>query len=626
MTIHPKLTFEPNFADKSEGLNDAGIETFRDNPFPAVARETGQNSRDAKAGAAPVVITYDKITIPTAELPSLAEFRKAAALCLEKAKRKDSYKEKEFFSRAMDMLHRESIDILRISDTNTFGLRGPCEDGTPFYALIKAEGDNVKDDPSAGGGFGIGKNALYAASDLQTVFHSTIYEDRAKQRKFLCQGKTKFRSFDDSDGNKFLKTGYWGDPKGFMPVSDETLVPEWLHRNEVGTTLCAIAMRETDDWQNELIASILQNFFCAIHRKEMIFRIEDIEINDRTLLRHFEDDRISLAAASYGAEDEFAFSRQLYECLRNNDDCLQKVLHVAGAGKFRIHILMREGLSKRVAILRNGMFIADNLAQFGEKFQRFPMYRDFVAIIEPAGSDESIWLKRMENPRHDDLSPERIADPAKRTEARKAGIRLAADVRDVIKSNAKPAAGEETDLEELSEFFALESHGREDEEGPRNPSSFRIRKREAKRQKRQTKEPVSEEAGTEGGSRHGGDGESGGGGFGEGAGTGSGTEGAGNRARKKPMPLLNPRTIVSDRKDMRKRRILFTPERNGKATLKFESSGLSEPADLSLENGEVLQVTCEKGKRQKIDVVFRTPYDGPLEIVSWTEVGGLNEN
>lgn len=92
------------------------------------------------------------------------------------------------------------------------------------------------------------------------------------------------------------------------------------------------------------------------------------------------------------------------------------------------------------------------------------------------------------------------------------------------------------------------------------------------------------------------------------------------------MPLLNPRTIVSDRKDMRKRRILFTPERNGKATLKFESSGLSEPADLSLENGEVLQVTCEKGKRQKIDVVFRTPYDGPLEIVSWTEVGGLNEN
>ena len=60
-----------------------------------------------------------------------------------------------------------------------------------------------------------------------------------------------------------------------MPLSDPDVVPEWLHREDVGTTLCALAMRETDDWQNEIIASILQNFFCAIHREEMVFLVEE---------------------------------------------------------------------------------------------------------------------------------------------------------------------------------------------------------------------------------------------------------------------------------------------------------------------------------------------------------------
>jgi len=625
MSKFPDLKFEPNVADKSEGLNDAGIETFRDNPFPAVARETGQNSRDAKAGMEPVLVSYDKITILASDLPSLPEFRQAAELCLERAKTKNSYKEKEFFTRALEMLGRDEIEILRISDSRTFGLRGPCIDGTPFYALIKAEGDNVKEDETAGGGFGIGKNALYAASEMQTVFHSTLYADENGNEVFLSQGKTKFRSFDDHGGNKYLKTGYWGDPDGFLPVSDPALVPEWLHRDEVGTTLCAIAMRETDDWQNEIIASVLLNFFCAIHRKEMVFRVNGTEINDHTLMRHFEDERISAAAASYGAEEDFDFSRQLYECLRQEEDSVRKVLHVAGAGDFRIHILMQDGLSKRVAILRNGMFITDNLGKFGEKFQRFPMYRDFVALVEPAGDDESIWLKRMENPRHDELSPERIADPVKRTEVRNAGKRLAFEVRDIIKSHAKPEAGEETDLEELSEFFALEGHGQEDEEGPRDPSTFRIKKREVRARKRKTREPATNESGTTGGSRYGIDGGLGDEGYGEETGVGAGTGGEGTHATKIPMPLDHPRTIVTDREDMRKRRILFTPERDGEATLRFESSGLSDPVDLPIDRGAELRVMCRQGERQFVDVVFATAYDGPIEIISWTETGGVDE-
>ena len=42
-----RLEFLPNEGGEAEGLSDAGIETFCENPFAAAARETGQNSRDA---------------------------------------------------------------------------------------------------------------------------------------------------------------------------------------------------------------------------------------------------------------------------------------------------------------------------------------------------------------------------------------------------------------------------------------------------------------------------------------------------------------------------------------------------------------------------------------------------
>ena len=43
-----RLEFLPNVGGEAEGLGDGGIETFRENPFAAAARETGQNSRDAR--------------------------------------------------------------------------------------------------------------------------------------------------------------------------------------------------------------------------------------------------------------------------------------------------------------------------------------------------------------------------------------------------------------------------------------------------------------------------------------------------------------------------------------------------------------------------------------------------
>lgn len=168
------LEFLRNEAGEKEGLGDAGIEMFKDAPYASCAREAGQNSRDAWQKL-PVRMTFDAFEIASTELPFMKELREVVEAC-----RNDASEEKDidFFNGARELLSRPAVRVLRISDYNTTGLIGPPdEDGTPFHALLKASGVPAKATDTAGGSFGIGKNASFAVTDLQTVLYSTKYVD-----------------------------------------------------------------------------------------------------------------------------------------------------------------------------------------------------------------------------------------------------------------------------------------------------------------------------------------------------------------------------------------------------------------------------------------------------------------
>mgnify|MGYP001055500454 CR=1 FL=1 len=613
----PELKFLPNEAGEGEGLSDAGIETYRADPFPAVARETGQNSRDAhdkeRCPDRPVRIDIKKLIVPTESLPDVAKFREVVDCCLRTAQERRIQKEVEFFRQARRVLSEPQLGILLISDFNTKGLTGPREEGSPFHSLVKSSGVSNKEDDTSGGSFGIGKSAVYSASDLQTVFYATSYIDPNGNRAFACQGKTKFRSFRTSDGQHFRSVGYWGDPNGYMPVEDAALAPSWLRRDETGTTVCSIAVRDTEDWQKEILASILMNFFGAIHAGSMEFNVDGDDINRNTLSRRFED--LAVQDAAKAKAEDFHFAREMYRCLTDTNEAEEHLIAIPAAGAFRLRLLIKDGLPKRVGILRNGMYVCDNLAQFGDKFARFAMYRDFVAVLEPADDAGNVWLRRMENPRHDEFSPERILDPAQRKTARAAGKQLAQSIRETIRAAAKAKAERETDLDELSEFFALDTKGRKDPEGVRAVTTFTVSPMPRTTRVRSSKPPIAAGTGDEGGA--GGDADGGGGsGPGVGTGHGGGRGGSGSRATRRPFPLLEPRTFLPDRADTTRRKILFTPGASGQAVLRFESSGLNDAEPLATQFGEC-RVTCIKGKRQEIEVRFLTPYDGPIEITSW---------
>ncbi len=616
------LEFLPNIGGEGEGLSDAGIETFRDKPFAAVARETGQNSRDARANAnQPVRVTFDVVTMKSSDFCSIAGFRSAAKLCHQKAKKSSNEKEKGFFEHAVRTLDAAEIKILRISDFNTKGVRGPCEEGRPFHTLAKTDGVSVKEDLSSGGSFGIGKNAVFALSDIQTAFFSTKFVDDDGRDQVLCMGKALFISHTGDDGMEKRRKGYWGKTDGYMPLDNPREIPAWLLRESQGTSIFSIGMRSNrTDWRYEMTAAILINFFCAIERQEMEFEIDNgfLKINRNTLQNLFQDSKVNEAVNQLNARIAFDAAKTLHACLVDDKTTIE-VLEVKELGKIRMRVLLREGLGYTIGIIRNGMYITDNLAHFNEPFKRFPLHRDFAVIIEPAGQTEGEWFKRLENPRHDDLSAERVTDPQLREQGERAFVKLAKQIRDRIRELAKSEPTGTVELDELSDFFASDTTRQDDDEGPEtDPRSLKptpIKRSSVK--SKPTVWPNSEDEDQPPGP-------------GPEPGPGPIVPGPPHPVPPGPTPrpqpqaqpiiLENERNLIPDTKTPQKRRVFFTSPVSGSIVLYTEATGLSTPDRLGVRGvsggtakADGIEVTCIKGQRVILEVEFDAPYVGPIE-------------
>lgn len=629
----PQLKFLDNTADIDEGLGDAGVETFRDAPYASVARECGQNSADARART-PVIVRFENLEIPATDLPGVEELKTTMEGCLQKARSLKSEKEIEFFECANRSINRGHFKILKISDLNTKGLTGPCKQGTPFHGLLKGKGVSVKEDPTSGGSFGIGKNAAYAVSDIQTVFYSTIYPDTyTNDHEFLCQGKTVLVSHVDSNGENKLATGYWGDDN-FQPVSDRNLVPDWLKREDVGTTIYCACFREAENWDERLAAPLIQNFFCAIHRNELIFIIgNSFTINKETIGALYDRPGIVQAALDNGHSEDLEFSNRLYECLIAVE-AREEIVEIQNIGRVSIRMLVKEGLPKRVCIIRNGMFITDNLENFGERFRRFPLYKDFVALVEPLDEAGISLFRKLENPKHDGLSSERIADPDKRKAAAAAMKKLGKTIRNTIKTQSLEKPKDSVVLDELSEFFADEVDPEKIQDPDAvedNPETFRYRPK--KRGSRPPQGTGNEEGGLTGG---GGKKKGKGGAPGvDGPGAGSGNKGTGDRGGGKLIRLTQMRNVIQDN-DKKKRKLIVTPEESGRAVITVFAEGINVPEQIQIErseNAEVLMgsvvadLVCNE--KRNLVVEFAEPYDGPIEIIARSAeppAGGGNED
>lgn len=608
------LEFAGNDSNEDEGLGHAGIETYRQQPYASAARELGQNSRDAYLSL-PVKIKFDLLSLPKSEIPAVSKLDKIVALSLESAVQENKEKERVFFSEAQKLLALNYLKVLRVSDENTTGAKGP-ERGTPFYSLLRAAGVSVKRDENSGGSYGIGKNAAFAVSDLRTVFYSTNYFDAvANTNKFLAQGKSILVSHVE-EGVPKRQIGYWGLPN-FEPICIPDMAPHWLRRENIGTSVFVMGFREPTNWQNRFSCSLIQNFFPAISDGEMEFSIDGgkNEINKDTLSPLFDSEGVRGALKGESNQD-FAYAYNFYRCYVSSHAKIN-FFEIPELGRIQVKVLVEEKLPKKICIIRNGMVITDNLSYFNEPFLRFPMYKDFVAVVTFLDVCGSSFIKRLEDPKHKELSADGLLSQEDRDLARRVMKKLGKNIRAAIKEHTFTEYENEVVADEMRDYFSAGSASDFDRRNSSDDDPETVKYKIEPRKKRPATQLDTNVEGDE--ESEGGFSNKGGGNPGEGKRRRTGDF---ERSRStQSIPLKDVRNILTPGREETSRTIFLTPTISDRASISIDAVGINKNERLAVssavgaevEAGYIL-VDFIAGQRMKIELELSEIYKGPVEI------------
>jgi hypothetical protein len=616
-------------SDQWDGFNEPGIEHFSGSPIPHLAREVNQNSFDSGNGNT-VRVTIRQRSVETNEIPNLEELRRTVDLC-RAAAAGESAKARQFFETAAADLKKNKISILEISDFNTRGMAGPSHNGTAFYAFMKAKGQSKKASDTATGSFGIGKFAPYAVSRLRTVFVSTVYKDDGGTIHRLTQGKSILMSHDES-GKRRQGVGFWGVKEKCQPISGSAKdIPKWIQRgdetltdSDIGTSLIILGFDNSSGWQANLATSVAENFFGSISEGKLEVDIDSKYILSKSTIKTFFDDEsvLQLISSQKFEPDQFNNSRSYLQCLSSAEGVVTEQTQSQLLGLCQLKILINEGLPKRVAFLRNGMFISDSLNLPGIK--NFADFKEFVAVFECLNPKGIELLRAMEPPRHDDFEPDRLATKDDQLKGKRALKDMATWIREMLKRHAKDPVSDVTTLDELKDFFpddSGEGNGKPAEEiDPFGAVVIRARPVPIKLD-RPAAVPQGQGPGSDGDDGEGGGGADGaGGGDSEGGGKGSAPGGQGSSANKPAVSLKNLRAVSTSSKS---RRIAFTPIQNGTIAVSLYEAGADSDYELpikeatvgDIKNGKLI-LEVEKGSRIMVDVGFKLSFDGALKVVA----------
>lgn len=517
-----KWVFAKNDGGRDSGFHDAGVETFKGNFDRYLARELIQNSLDARLDPnKPVHVRFEVLTLDRAEVPAMDHLRATFARCAEYWAGHN--KAREFFEQAERLASQPKIRALRVGDYNTTGVPGGDTDRVRnWYHLIRCAGSSSKGG-GEGGSFGIGKNAPFAASKLRTVLYSTFNEDG----EHVFQGVSTLVSHRLPDGSTAQPTGFLGGEHG-ESIRSKSDIPRKFLRTEHGLDIWALEFPAPVSWQNDLVYSVLDNFWPAIDFGDLTVAVGDQNIdrnNLSSLLEAFSGQEGFTAHIYYRA------FRQPSHPFYENLGILKEVALYLSADD--------PDLPKRIAMVRKtGMVI------FHRGYLRSVL--PFCGVFMCRNEEGNRLLREMEPPRHDVWDPDHPEKGAnKKIESEYMGF-----IRDCLKKLLPADDAKVLTIPGLSRFLPDDDETPEesfeggeravkDETPERSPLPEKIegRKIDARRQAMQPDKSKPEEGEEE---TEGGEGEGTGGGPGKtvnegkgGYGSGGGGRGDGNAAADK---------------------------------------------------------------------------------------------
>ena len=424
------------FPERNGGIdyvNDPSSAHFSDAPISKLVRELIQNALDAKNDGftSPVSVTFSETSVGR-ELIGATTLQEHLDECRRRL-RTEMPDMAEAYENALSVVEQRKIPCLKVQDTGTVGLNE-----ARWKALVMQEGAVSKGGGAPGGSYGIGKNATLNVSDLLTVFYSTRLVDGRRGLVTKLQGKAtlighrapdssqrKDMKHNDSSQRKDLQhkdaqrkdlqhIGFYCAENG-EPITGKD-IPEFFQLKETGTGIFIMGFNpHTSEWGEEVVAAVIENFFYAIHHKELVVTVapenqSQIKIDHQTIDSLFKrlSPTDSCAAHYYKAIRDVA-NDQSYTAGTSHTtaSCVHTTARIGELGALNLYAAFAEGSPRRTAhINRNGMLITDSrelkvnpLAPRGRS-----LWPDYVCVVVPGTDKGDRWLRKMENPSHDAIS------------------------------------------------------------------------------------------------------------------------------------------------------------------------------------------------------------------------------
>lgn len=406
----------------TEGLNDPLLQYFSGDYNWYIAREVIQNSVDARAnGEEPVVVKFERITVPASEVPGLAELKKHLEVCLKQAEDEQNDKARKTYEEAVKATSDSRLAILRASDFNTTGLNGGDRDKRgKWHRLVKAVGENQVAGVG-GGSYGIGKGAPYVASRLRAVYYSTMNEDN----EVIFQGKARLMSHD-LDGIEYRGVGSFG-VNGHQSVRDPNLIPQNFLRSEQGTDINIIGYDMPLAWADELAMSVLSNFWMAVHSEILKVVIVD-GLKETVIDKHSLREMLE----KHCRNDALPYYRAVIDPTRKFEKQLPTL------GTCHLFVRIEERFPKQIMYMRSPRMSVKTW-----RFQK-TLQEPFAAVFLCDDPDGNLILRGLEPPEHDEWDP--ALDKA-------LGKQVLDEVREWIRGHLLELAAEEGgDPEEIPEL------------------------------------------------------------------------------------------------------------------------------------------------------------------------------
>lgn len=404
--------FAPQGSGDDEGYNDPIRTHFDVNIASSIAREAIQNiidARDRDTGK-PAKAEFKLVHFPPSAIPDNEKLVEILSACQKYYAA--SPVAKGFTENALKMLKGKSqLSVLKISDFNTVGLTGEDDDReSNYHNFMKAAGATNKVGDT-GGSFGLGKGALFAASAFATIFVRSKF-GKGKNVGHLFQGKCRFMSHKIG-GTVYRAVGSYGLPNQ-KPLRDLAAIPPEFAREENGTDIYIIGLRNEDNWADDILKSVLHNFWRAIVKGDLEVEVDNALISKDNLhsmmLKHFDE-------TSEGTDENpnplpyyLAYTDPQKKVFENSFPTL---------GKVQCYLLPKEKFPNRVACFRKtGMLIQTKL--FHSPLVRYAGVflcendkgNEVLKYLEPPSHDR--WDKNSSNAKTPEGKPRRECSAADR--------------------------------------------------------------------------------------------------------------------------------------------------------------------------------------------------------------------